>query len=103
LLAWGRRRRSSACFCAAYGAYFTHRGRLVDGFFMFVLQSPERARSLGLLGAKAQSPGATLPGPLLELLCGIVPFSRSGYTRAQRCGWTKPNRSPWSQPVRELP
>ena len=27
---------------------------VVGGFFMFVLQSPERARSLGLLGAKAQ-------------------------------------------------
>jgi len=34
-------------------AAFTVAG-VVGGFFMFVLQNPERARSLGLLGAKAQ-------------------------------------------------
>lgn len=32
---------------------------LVGGFFMFVLQDPARARSLGLLGAKAQFAGGT--------------------------------------------
>jgi len=32
---------------------------LVGGFFMFVLQNPDRARSLGLLGAKAQFAGGT--------------------------------------------
>ncbi len=32
---------------------------LVGGFFMFILQNPERARSLGLLGAKAQLAGGT--------------------------------------------
>jgi ABC-2 type transport system permease protein len=32
---------------------------LVGGFFMFVLQDPARARSLGLLGAKAQLAGGT--------------------------------------------
>ena len=32
---------------------------LVGGFFMFVLQDPGRARSLGLLGAKAQFAGGT--------------------------------------------
>ncbi|MEP7192737.1 MAG: ABC transporter permease [Actinomycetota bacterium] len=32
---------------------------LVGGFFMFVLQNPQRARSLGLLGAKAQLTGGT--------------------------------------------
>jgi ABC-2 type transport system permease protein len=32
---------------------------LVGGFFMFVLQDPERARSLGLLGTKAQLSGGT--------------------------------------------
>jgi len=32
---------------------------LVGGFFMFVLQDPDRARSLGLLGAKAQLTGGT--------------------------------------------
>ena len=31
----------------------------VGGFFMFVLQNPDRARSLGLLGAKAQLAGGT--------------------------------------------
>jgi ABC-2 type transport system permease protein len=35
------------------GAAFALAG-LVGGFFMFVLQDPDRARSLGLLGAKAQ-------------------------------------------------
>ncbi len=35
---------------------FTMAG-LVGGFFMFVLQDPDRARSLGLLGAKAQFTG----------------------------------------------
>jgi len=39
-------------------AAFTVAG-LVGGFFMFVLQNPERARSLGLLGAKAQFAGGT--------------------------------------------
>ena len=76
-------------------------------------------------------PRLPLPGPLLELICGIVlgptvldvvkvdPLlsavaGRSspgvverehsvGTPRAQRCGWTKSNRSPWSQLVRELP
>jgi len=32
---------------------------VVGGFFMFVLQDPDRARSLGLLGAKAQFAGGT--------------------------------------------
>lgn len=32
---------------------------LVGGFFMFVLQDPDRARSLGLLGTKAQLTGGT--------------------------------------------
>jgi ABC-2 type transport system permease protein len=32
---------------------------LVGGFFMFVLQNPDRARALGLLGAKAQLAGGT--------------------------------------------
>lgn len=32
---------------------------LVGGFFMFVLQDPDRARSLGLLGAKARLAGGT--------------------------------------------
>ena len=32
---------------------------LVGGFFMFILQNPDRARSLGLLGAKAQLAGGT--------------------------------------------
>lgn len=31
----------------------------VGGFFMFILQNPDRARSLGLLGAKAQLAGGT--------------------------------------------
>lgn len=39
-------------------AAFTVAG-LVGGFFMFVLQDPDRARSLGLLGAKAQFAGGT--------------------------------------------
>lgn len=39
-------------------AAFTVAG-LVGGFFMFVLQDPDRARSLGLLGAKAQLAGGT--------------------------------------------
>ena len=39
-------------------AAFTVAG-LVGGFFMFVHQDPERARSLGLLGAKAQFAGGT--------------------------------------------
>lgn len=39
-------------------AAFTVAG-LVGGFFMFVLQNPDRARSLGLLGAKAQFAGRT--------------------------------------------
>jgi ABC-2 type transport system permease protein len=39
-------------------AAFTVAG-LVGGFFMFVLQNPGRARSLGLLGAKAQFAGGT--------------------------------------------
>ena len=39
-------------------AAFTVAG-LVGGFFMFVLQDPGRARSLGLLGAKAQFAGGT--------------------------------------------
>jgi ABC-2 type transport system permease protein len=39
-------------------AAFTVAG-LVGGFFMFVLQDPARARSLGLLGAKAQFAGGT--------------------------------------------
>ncbi len=39
-------------------AAFTVAG-LVGGFFMFVLQNPDRARSLGLLGAKAQFAGGT--------------------------------------------
>ena len=34
-------------------------GGVVGGFFMFVLQDPERARSLGLLGTKAQLAGGT--------------------------------------------
>lgn len=40
------------------GAAFTMAG-LVGGFFMFVLQDLERARSLGLLGAKARFAGGT--------------------------------------------
>lgn len=39
-------------------AAFTVAG-VVGGFFMFVLQDPDRARSLGLLGAKAQFAGGT--------------------------------------------
>lgn len=39
-------------------AAFTVAG-LVGGFFMFVLQNPDRARSFGLLGAKAQFAGGT--------------------------------------------
>ena len=39
-------------------AAFTVAG-VVGGFFMFVLQNPDRARSLGLLGAKAQFAGGT--------------------------------------------
>jgi ABC-2 type transport system permease protein len=35
----------------------------VGGFFMFVLQDPARARSLGLLGAKAQLGGGTADWP----------------------------------------
>jgi len=49
-------RRSLAPWVTA--AAFTVAG-LVGGFFMFVLQDPERARSLGLLGAKAQFAGGT--------------------------------------------
>jgi len=36
---------------------------LVGAFFMFVLQDPERARSLGLLGTKAQLGGGTADWP----------------------------------------
>ena len=39
-------------------AAFTVAG-LVGGFFMFILQDPDRARALGLLGAKAQFAGGT--------------------------------------------
>ena len=35
----------------------------VGAFFMFVLQDPVRARSLGLLGAKAQLSGGTADWP----------------------------------------
>jgi ABC-2 type transport system permease protein len=35
----------------------------VGGFFMFILQDPDRARSLGLLGAKAQLAGGTADWP----------------------------------------
>ncbi|MFC6259314.1 ABC transporter permease, partial [Kocuria oceani] len=36
---------------------------LVGAFFMFVLQDPDRARTLGLLGAKAQLSGGTADWP----------------------------------------
>lgn len=49
-------RRSRVPFVAF--AAFTVAG-LVGAFFMFVLQDPDRARSLGLLGSKAQVAGGT--------------------------------------------
>jgi len=41
---------------------FTMAG-LVGGFFMFVLQDPDRARSLGLLGGRPSSPAERQTGP----------------------------------------
>lgn len=46
---------------------------VVGGFFMFVLQDPARARSLGLLGAKAEFAGGTADwGGYLALVAQIV-------------------------------
>jgi ABC-2 type transport system permease protein len=46
---------------------------LVGAFFMFVLQDPARARSLGLLGTKAQLSGGTADWPgYLALVAQIV-------------------------------
>jgi ABC-2 type transport system permease protein len=45
---------------------------LVMGVFMIILEDPERARSLGLIGAKAQLVGATADWPTFLAMLGMV-------------------------------